>query len=92
MNQNKKKTQIKHIVRLCSTLFLLSFSKQVINILIQSMCQPSDHYIFIALTFPHIVILLNVLFFTFFLLELNFLLTRTNIARIYCYNGVKFKS
>ena len=63
----EKTTQIKYIVRLCSTLFLLSFFKQVINIFIQFMCQPSDYYIFTALTFPHIVILLNFFFFTFFL-------------------------
>ena len=40
------KPQIKHIVKLCSTLFLTPFFfslKQVTNIFIQSMCHSSGH-------------------------------------------------
>ena len=94
MNQNEKKPQMKHIVKLCSALFLtlFFFKKQVINIFIQSVSPYWSLYFYSFNISSHFNIIKIFLHYVFPFLELNFASTRTDITQIYYYSGAKFKS
>lgn len=100
----KKTHQIKHIVKLCSTLFLTpSFKKtkkntqktQVIYISIQSVCYPSSHYSFYSLSIsPHFnFIKVYLQIFPFLKIKFRgFFQPRANTAQICYYSQARFKS